>query len=245
MSLPTLLSSSFSVNKSTFLSQQKQVMTANLSSSFTSPKLISTIIIKDKSNISTQPLTDSAVYSSNEKFSPLNEGLQTNGSLITILLHYIETLNSEWEKKYLQIQEKNRKTFDDLNKKIKCLVHQNTILKNSILKLIDNASKTRNDKIEEEKKKIKLMNQLIKENEFLRKITHSSYISPNDIDKMDSLLKIESTPLKQRSRNGSIKKRRYKDKNDYQQNSHSETIICFSIEDNSISESSNSIEFKK
>lgn len=164
--MSTSLSSSFSSSKTNQIKSLKIAMSSSISSSFFNKQYISTIVLKDKGGESTESQTEpSPIITSQEEIC-----YQNQNALINILFNYINMLNKHWEDVYKKAVEKSKLQIETLNNKVSILIKNNTMLKEKIIGLIEGIRKYQFDYCKEEEKRNLIIHQLIKENEYLRKV---------------------------------------------------------------------------
>lgn len=243
------LSSSFSSNKTSQIKSLKIAMSSTLSSTYFTPKNISTIILKDKGSDSTEPQTDSSPITTQDENSNLLN-IANNQTIINIFVSYIDYLNKLWEQKYEKMVYSSKQEQVSLKKKIDFLIKENKILKQSILSLVNNIRQFQNDCAKEEEKKNQIICQIIKENEYLRKVNEVCVLKKNlDSTKLDNYNPFDNNFQRGKSQN-TIKKQSFgceEDENEIGDNlleclSNRSRSTVINIDNDDIHESENYIE---
>lgn len=201
-----LSSSSFSSNKTSQIKNLKIAMSSTLSSTFFTPKNISTIILKDKCSDYTEPQTDSSPITTTQEENSNLLSIVNNQTIINIFVSYIEYLNKLWEQKYKKMFSSSQQEQSFLKKKIDYLIKENKILKQSILSLVNNIRQYQNNFAKEDEKRTRMMHQIIKENEYLRKVNEICILKNNlDNTKLDNYNQFDNKFQRGKSQN-TIKK---------------------------------------
>ena len=125
--------------------------------------------LKDKfDEVVTQPQTEPL----HELTTSINENDQS--SLLNILYNYIKYINSEWEKRMKDVLLKASKIQQMYDVKIDLLLKENYDIKYKFRKMIEDIKQFHLERVETEVKQKKLIMQVIKENEYLRKCIYDT-----------------------------------------------------------------------
>ena len=126
--------------------------------------------LKDKfDEIITQPQTEQL-----HELTTSNNENEYQSSLLNILYHYIKYINSEWEKRMKDVILKANQIQHMYDVKIDLLLKENYDIKYKFKKMIEDIKRFHLERVETEVKQKKIIMQVIKENEYLRKCIYNT-----------------------------------------------------------------------
>jgi hypothetical protein len=126
--------------------------------------------LKDKfDEIITQPQTEQL-----HELTTSNNENEYQSSLLNILYHYIKYINNEWEKRMKDVILKANQIQHMYDVKIDLLLKENYDIKYKFKKMIEDIKRFHLERVETEVKQKKIIMQVIKENEYLRKCIYNT-----------------------------------------------------------------------